>query len=67
MASKKEAKKKNLKFGLSAFSIILILIAVLGVVTYFLPQAVFEGEEIVNGSGVVRARLSDILISVTIK
>jgi carbamate kinase len=63
MANKKEAKKKNLKFGLTAFSIILILIAILGVVTYFLPQAKFVEDEIVNGSGVVRAKLSDILMA----
>ena len=32
---KKTAKKKNFKFGISAFSIILILIVLLGVLTYF--------------------------------
>ena len=63
MANKKEAKKKNLKFGLSAFSIIMLLIIILGVVTYFLPQAQFVEEEIVNGSGVVRAKLYDILMA----
>lgn len=63
MANKKEAKKKNLKFGLSAFSIILLLIIILGIITYFLPQARFVDDEIVNGSGVVRAKLSDILMA----
>ena len=63
MASKKEAKKKNLKFGLTAFSIILLLIAFLGIITYFLPQAKFTEDVIVNGSGVVRAKLSDILMA----
>ena len=64
MAEKKEtAKRKNFKFGLSAFSIILILIILLGVLTHFLPTAQFVGEDIVNGSGVVKATLADILIS----
>ena len=60
---KKTAKAKNFKFGLSAFSIILILIILLGVLTHFLPTAQFVGEDIVNGSGVVKATLADILIS----
>lgn len=64
MAEKKEtAKRKNFKFGLSAFSIILILIILLGVLTHFLPTAQFVGEDIVNGSGVVKATLADILMS----
>lgn len=56
-------KKKNFKMSLSAFTIILILIIALGISTYFIPKAAFNGEDIVNGSGVVRARLSDILMS----
>ena len=60
---KKTAKKKNLKFGISAFSIILILIILLGALTHFLPEAKFVEEQIVNGSGVVKATLANILIS----
>ena len=56
-------KKKKKMTMLSAFSIILIIIAVLGIVSHLLPQAEFVGEEIVNGSGVVGAKLSDILMS----
>ncbi len=60
---KKTAKKKNLKFGISAFSIILILIALLGILTHFLPTAQFVGDQIVNGSGVVKATLANVLMS----
>ena len=60
---KKTAKSKNFKFGLSAFSIILILIILLGVLTHFLPTAQFVGDEIVNGSGVVKATLANVLMS----
>ena len=56
------AKKKS-KTMLSAFSIILILIFGLGILSHLLPNAVFVGEEIVNGSGTVGASLSDILMS----
>ena len=54
--------KKKRSF-LSAFSIILLLIFVLGIVSHFLPKAQFIGEEIVNGSGVVGAKLADVLMS----
>ena len=33
----------------------------MGIVSHLLPKAVFNGEEIVNGSGVVGAKISDIL------
>ena len=56
------AKKKS-KTMLSAFSIILILIFGLGILSHLLPNAVFVGEKIVNGSGTVGASLSDILMS----
>lgn len=55
--------KKKSKFMLSAFSIILILIFGLGILSHLLPDAQFVGEEIVNGSGTVGASLSDILMS----
>lgn len=58
-----ETKKTKNKVMLSAFSIILILIFALGVLSYILPIAQFNGDTIVNGSGVVRAKISDILMS----
>lgn len=56
------ARKKS-KSMLSAFSIILILIFVLGIISHLLPTAQFVGEDIINGSGTVGASLSDILMS----
>jgi len=56
------AKKKS-KGMLSAFSIILILIFGLGILSHLLPNAEFVGEELVNGSGTVGASLSDVLLS----
>lgn len=55
--------KKKRKGFLTAFSIIFILIFMLGILSHFLPKAEFVGEEIVNGSGVVGASLSQILLS----
>ena len=57
------SKKNNKKTMLSAFSILLVMIFVLGIISHLLPQAEFVGEEIVNGSGVVGAKLSDVLMS----
>lgn len=56
------ARKKS-KSMLSAFSIILILIVGLGILSHLLPSAQFIGDDIVNGSGTVGASLSDILMS----
>lgn len=56
------AKKKS-KSMLSAFSIILILIFGLGILSHLLPDAQFVGEELVNGSGTVGASLADILMA----
>ncbi len=58
-----ETKKTKNNTMLSAFSIILILIFALGVLSYILPIAQFNGDAIINGSGVVRAKISDILMS----
>ena len=55
----KKSKKKTM---LSAFSIILILIFGLGILSHILPNAEFIGDDIVNGSGTVGASLSDILL-----
>lgn len=58
-------KKDKKKFGLTltSFSIIMLLIFVLGLISYILPSAEFVGDTIVNGSGVVKAKLSDVLLS----
>ena len=57
------ATRKKRKGFITAFSIIFILIFLLGLLTYVLPVAQFDGGNIVNGTGVVRASLSDILMS----
>ena len=57
------AKKKSKKTMLSAFSIILILIFGLGILSHLLPNAKFVSGSLVNGSGTVGASLSDILLS----
>ena len=60
-----EPKKKKERFSLSlsSFTIILILIFILALVTHLLPNAQFDGEDIVAGSGVVGATLSQTLLS----
>lgn len=58
---KKNKKKK--RFMISSFSIIIILIFILGLISHLLPEATFKGGEIVDGSGVVGASISDILMS----
>ncbi len=64
-ARRNASKKKNQKrsFTLSAFTIILILTFVLAIITHFLPVAQFEGEELINGSGVLGATLSQTLLA----
>ncbi len=56
------AKKKN-RVMLSAYSIIMILIVILAILSHILPEATFVGENIVNGSGTVGASLSQVLMS----
>ena len=56
------AKKKK-KVMLSSFTIIILLIFVLGIVSHILPAATVVDDKIVNGSGVIGAKLSDILMS----
>ena len=53
--------KKRAKSMLSSYSIIMLLIIGLGILSHLLPSATFVGEEIVNGSGTVGATLSQIL------
>ena len=55
--------KKKTKVMLSSFSIILILIFGLGILSHVLPDAQFVGDQIVNGSGPVGAKLSQVLMS----
>ena len=59
--SKAPAKKRV--FSLSAFTIILLLIFVLAFITHLLPEAKFVGEELVDGSGVIGATLSQTLLA----
>ena len=58
-ASRKKNKKRSLT--LSAFTIILILTFVLGLVTWLLPEAKFVAKELIDGSGVERASLAQTL------
>ena len=59
--SRKKNKKRSLT--LSAFTIILLLTFVLAIITHFLPTAKFVGENIVDGSGVLGATLSQTLLA----
>ena len=56
-------RKKKRATALSAFTIILIIIFVLGIITHLLPAADFVGEKIVDGTGVVGASLSQTLMA----
>ena len=56
-------KKKKSKAMLSAYSIIMILIVLLAILSHVLPAAKFVGEDIVNGSGTVGATLSQVLMA----
>lgn len=55
--------KKRTRAMLSSFSIILILIFGLGILSNILPNAKFVGTELVNGSGTVGASLSQVLMA----
>lgn len=60
---KKEPEKKRVSFSLSAFTIIMLLIFILALLTHLLPTAVMNEGELVNGSGVVGATLSQTLLA----
>ncbi len=62
MESTKNTKKKR-NISLSAFTIIILLIYVLAIISHLLPKAEFVGDEIVNGSGVVGATLWQTLMA----
>ena len=55
--------KKKTKVMLSSGSIVLILIFGLGILSHVLPDAQFVDDQIVNGSGTVGAKLSQVLMS----
>ena len=60
---KKMAKTRK-KERMSAFTIIFLLIIALALITLILPNAAFdEAGKIINGSGVVKAKISDVLLS----
>jgi uncharacterized ion transporter superfamily protein YfcC len=54
---------KKRTFSLSAFTIILILTFILAIISHLLPVAQFEGEALIDGSGVVGATLSQTLLA----
>ena len=66
MATKKGRtnRKKRESFSLSAFTIILLLIFALGIISHLLPSAQFDAaEKLIDGSGVVGASLSQTLLA----
>ena len=58
-----ESTKKKTRLSLSAFTIILIMIYVLAIISHLLPNAQFVGEELVDGSGVIGATLAQTLMA----
>ena len=56
------AKKKS-KVMLSSYTIIMILIIFLAILSHVLPDATFVDGNIVNGSGTVGATLSQVLMA----
>ena len=61
MANKKKSSK--VKSRITAFTIIFCIIIALGIISWLLPDAEFIDSTIVDGSGVVAASLSDILMA----
>ena len=63
--NKVKSPRKHRRHGmLTAYSIILIMIILIGIITNFLPSAQFnEAGDLINGSGVIGASLSQILMS----
>lgn len=61
MANKKKSSKT--KSRITAFTIIFFIIIALGIISWLLPDAEFIDQTIVDGSGVVAASLSDILMA----
>ena len=63
VSEKKPIPRKNRGITLSAFTIILLLTFVLAIITHLLPKAQFIGEDLVDGSGVIGATLSQTLLA----
>ena len=61
--TKEVQKKDKKKFTLTSFTIIILITVILGIITHFLPQAQFVGEELVDGTGVTAATLKDVLLA----
>jgi len=61
--TKAEPKKDKKKFSLTSFTIIILITVILGIITHFLPQAQFVGEELVDGTGVTAATLKDVVLA----
>ena len=58
-----ESTKKKTRLSLSAFTIILIMIYVLAIISHLLPSAQFVDGNIVDGSGVIGATLAQTLMA----
>ena len=58
-----ESTKKKKRLSLSAFTIILIMIYVLAIISHILPSAQFVDGNIVDGSGVIGATLAQTLMA----
>ncbi len=58
-----ESTKKKKRLSLSAFTIILIMIYVLAIISHVLPSAQFVDGNIVDGSGVIGATLAQTLMA----
>ena len=55
--------EKKKKFSLSAFTIIMLLIILLALLTHVVPAAKYAGKTLIDGSGVVGATLSQTLLA----
>ena len=49
-STKENAKKKKTRLSLSAFTIIILMIYVLAIISHLLPSAQFDGEAIIDGT-----------------
>lgn len=55
--------KKKSRSMPTAFTIILLLLGGLGIISHLLPEALFIGDNIINGTGVIGATLSQVLMA----
>ena len=63
MDSTKSKPKKKRTFSLSAFTIIILMIYLLAIISHLLPTAQFVNDVLVDGSGVVGASLAQTLMA----